>query len=118
MGNGGPVVIDGMIACASSPVWLSTLPGVPRAVPRNPLVPKMPEPLFAIGLPKPILNAHRTQTISVTLNATNASIMLFTDQRFLHHTAVQDGQAGEAHQPHDVAAVICHALSPALSQDG
>jgi len=35
-----------------------------------------------MGLPKPILKAHRHQAISVRQKATNVSIMLFTDQRF------------------------------------
>ena len=77
-----PSVIDWISAWPSSPVWLSTLPGSPRAVPRKLCVPKRPDPPCAIGWPKPILNAHRHQTISVTQNATNVSIMALTDQRF------------------------------------
>ena len=82
------------------------------------MVPKIPEPLFAIGWPKPILNAHRTQTINVTQNATNVSIMLFTDQRFCITPPYRTARPGRLISPTNVAAVICHALSPALSQDG
>ncbi len=78
----------------------------------------MPEPLFAIGWPKPILNAHRHQTISVTQNATNVSIMLLTDQRFCMTPPYRTARPGRLISPTNVAAVICHALSPALSQDG
>src|SRR5580700_4865453 len=102
----------------SSPVWLSTLPGSPRNVPRKPLVPNSPEPLCAIEWPKPILNAHRHQTISVTQNATNVSIMLFTDQRFCMTPPYRTANPGRLISPTNVAAVICHALSPALSQLG
>src|SRR6202035_3043321 len=80
--NGGPVVIDGISAWPSSPTCPSTLPGSPRNVPRKPLVPATPDPLCAIGWPNPILNAHRHQATSTRQNATNVSIMLFTDQRF------------------------------------
>ncbi len=34
------------------------------------------------GLPKPMSNAHSTQATSTSAKAVNASIMLFTDQRF------------------------------------
>ena len=38
--NGGPVVIDGISAWPSSAVWLRTLPGSPRNVPRKPFRPE------------------------------------------------------------------------------
>ena len=34
------------------------------------------------GVPKPILNAHNTHTISTTANAAKVNIMLLIDQRF------------------------------------
>ena len=34
------------------------------------------------GVPKPILNAHRTQTMSTIAKVTNVSIMLLMDHRF------------------------------------
>ena len=34
------------------------------------------------GVPKPMSNAQQTQAIKTRPNAANASIMLFTDQRF------------------------------------
>ena len=34
------------------------------------------------GFPNAMSNAYKTQTIRTSANATNASIMLFTDQRF------------------------------------
>src|SRR5271157_878253 len=116
--NGGPVVIDWISACPSSAVWLSTLPGSPRNVPRKPLVPNSPEPLCAIGCPKPILNAHKHHTISVTQNAMNTSIMLLTDQRFCMTPPYRTARPGRLISPTNVAAVICHALSPAFSQLG
>ena len=73
---------DGIAAWPSSPTCPITLAGSPRNVPRNPLVPKIPDPLCAIGDPKPILKAHSPHAISVRQKATNVSIMLLTDQRF------------------------------------
>ncbi len=116
--NGGPSVIDGMTAWLSSPTCPSTLPGSPRNVPRKPFVPNTPEPLCATGLPKPILNAHRHHTMSVTQNATNVSIMLFTDQRFCITPPYRTARPGRLISPTNVAAVICQALSPAFSQLG
>ena len=69
-------------------------------------------------VPKPILNAHRHQTTSVTQNATKVSIMLFTDQRFCITPPYSTASPGRLISPTKVAAVICHALSPALSQLG
>src|ERR1700722_8142448 len=94
------------------------LPGSPRNVPKKPFVPVMPEPLCAIGLPKPILNAQRHQTMSVTQNATNVSIIALTDQRFCITPPYRTARPGRLISPTNVAAVICHALSPAFSQLG
>ena len=45
--------------------------------------PKKPELRDAVnGVPKPILKAHSTQTMSTTANAANVSIMLLIDHRF------------------------------------
>src|SRR5471032_687557 len=84
----------------------------------NPLVPKIPDPLLAIGLSKPILNAHRHQATSTSENATNVSIMLLTDQRFCMTPPYRIARPGRLISPTNVAAVICHALSPAFSQLG
>ena len=73
--NGGPVLIDGIAACPSSAACPRTLPGLPQNVSKNPV----PLP---IGVPKPILNAHRHHATSTSAKATKVSIMLFTDQRF------------------------------------
>ncbi len=81
-------------------------------------MPKMPPPLCAIGLPKPILKAHRHHATSTRQNATNVSIMLLTDQRFCMTPPYRTARPGRLISPTNVAAVICHALSPALSQDG
>src|SRR5207249_5678399 len=116
--NGGPVEIDGISAWPSSPTWPRTLPPSPHIVPRNPCVPNTPEPLWAMGLPKPILKAHRHQAISVRQKATNVSIMLFTDQRFCITPPYRTARPGTLMSPTSVAAVICHALSPELSQLG
>src|SRR3984957_18527689 len=109
--NGGPVVIEGMIACPSSAPALTTVPDLPQKVSKKPL----PGP---IGLPKPILNAHRTQATNTSENATNVSIMLFTDQRFCMTPPYRIASPGRLMSPTNVAAVICHALSPAFSQLG
>src|SRR6266516_3535035 len=101
-----------------SPTWPRTLPPSPHIVPRNPCVPNTPEPLCAMGLPKPILKAHRHQAISVRQKATNVSIMLFTDQRFCITPPYRTARPGTLMSPTSVAAVICHALSPGLSQLG
>ncbi len=81
-------------------------------------MPNTPDPLCAIGWPKPILNAHRHHTISVTQNATNVSIIAFTDQRFCMTPPYRTASPGRLISPTNVAAVICHALSPAFSQLG
>src|ERR1700689_5333256 len=94
------------------------LPGSPHIVPMNPLVPKILDPLLAIGWSKPILNAHRHQATSTSENAVNVSIMLLTDQRFCMTPPYRIARPGRLISPTNVAAVICHALSPAFSQCG
>src|ERR1700693_2968263 len=100
-----------MIAWPSSAPVESTVPDFPQNVSKNPL----PCP---IGLPKPILNAHRHQATNTRQNATNVSIMLLTDQRFCITPPYRTARPGRLIRPTNVAAVICHALSPALSQVG
>ena len=78
----------------------------------------MPEPPCAIGWPKPILNAHRHQATSTSENATNVSIMLFTDQRFCMTPPYRMARPGRLISPTNVAAVICQALSPGFSHVG
>ena len=56
--------------------------------------------------------------MSVTQNATNVSIMLLTDQRFCMTPPYRTARPGRLISPTNVAAVICHALSPAFSQLG
>src|SRR5947209_1860632 len=109
--NGGPVVIDGMTAWPSSAPVDSTVPDLPQKVSKKPLP-------WPIGLPKPILNAHRHQATSTRQKATNVSIMLFTDQRFCITPPYRTASPGRLISPTNVAAVICHALSPAFSQLG
>ena len=71
-----------------------------------------------IGLPKPILNAHRHHRPASRQNATNVSIMVFTDQRFCMTPPYSTASPGRLIRPTNVAAVICQALSPAFSQLG
>ena len=75
--NGGPVVTSGMPACPCSATWSSTAPGWPMKLPKKPVLAKP-----CHGWPKPMSNAQQTQAIKTSPNAANASIMLFTDQRF------------------------------------
>ena len=71
-----------------------------------------------MGTPKPILNAHKHQATKTRENATNVSIMLLTDQRFCMTPPYRTARPGRLISPTNVAAVICHALSPAFSQLG
>ena len=48
----------------------------------------------------------------------NASIMLFTDQRFCMTPPYRTTRPGTLIRPTRVAAVICHALSPGFSHVG
>src|SRR5712671_360283 len=100
-----------MIAWPSSAPVDSTVPDFPQKVSKKPL----PCP---IGLPKPILNAHSTHATKTSENATNVSIMLLTDQRFCITPPYRTARPGRLIRPTNVAAVICHALSPAFSQVG
>src|ERR1019366_7910342 len=109
--NAGPSEIDGITALPSSAASPSTLPGVPQNVSKKPFP-------WPIGLPKPILNAHKTHATSTSENATKVSIMLLTDQRFCMTPPYRTARPGRLISPTKVAAVICHALSPAFSQLG
>src|SRR5258707_9792570 len=109
--KGGPSEIDGMIAWPCSAPCERTVPDLPQKVSKNPL----PLP---IGLPNPILNAHNTQATRTSENATKVSIMLLTDQRFCMTPPYRTARPGRLISPTNVAAVICHALSPAFSHDG
>src|ERR1035441_10732285 len=100
-----------MIAWPSSAPVESTVPDLPQNVSKKPLP-------WPIGLPKPILNAHRHHATSTRQNATNVSIMLLTDQRFCMTPPYRTARPGRLISPTNVAAVICHALSPAFSQCG
>ncbi len=71
-----------------------------------------------MGLPKPILKAHKHQATSTRQKATNVSIMLLTDQRFCITPPYRIARPGRLISPTNVAAVICQALSPAFSQLG
>src|SRR3977135_68086 len=73
--NGGPDEIDGIAAWPSSAAFPRTLPDLP------PNADKKPEPC-RVGVPKPILKAHRHHATKTSAKATKVSIMLFTDQRF------------------------------------
>ncbi len=53
-----------------------------------------------------------------TANAMKASIMLLTDQRFCITPPYRTTSPGTLISPTNVAAVICQALSPGLSQVG
>src|SRR2546426_10936933 len=63
-------------------------------------------------------NAQSTQAISTSPNAEKVSIMLFTDQRFCITPPYSTTRPGTLISPTNVAAVICQALSPGLSQVG
>src|SRR6476661_9465620 len=100
-----------MAACCCRLLAPSTVPDFPQKVSKNPL----PLP---IGVPKPILNAHKHQATRTSENATNVSIMLLTDQRFCITPPYRTARPGRLISPTNVAAVICQALSPGLSQLG
>jgi hypothetical protein len=65
-----------------------------------------------------MLNAQSTHTTSTTAKAANASIMLLTDHRFCITPPYSTARPGTLISPTSVAAVICHAVSPELSQLG
>jgi hypothetical protein len=70
------------------------------------------------GVPKPILKAHRTHTMRTTENVANTNIMLLIDQRFCMTPPYRTARPGTLINPTSVAAVICQAVSPELSQLG
>ena len=70
------------------------------------------------GVPNPILNAHSTHTTSTTENVANVSIMLLIDHRFCITPPYSTARPGTLIRPTSVAAVICHDVSPELSQLG
>src|SRR4029077_19725840 len=115
---------SGIAACFCISPWPRTDPGCPQKFAQNlplkivafaaspaPLAPKIP-----IGCPKAILKPHSTQIISTTANATNDSIIEFTDQRFCMTPPYSTTRPGTLISPTRVAAVICQALSPGFSQ--
>ena len=79
------------------------MPGLPRK-----------EPIQAE--PKPILNAHKTQTISVSANALNTIIIVLIAHLRCTIPPYRTASAGMLIRPTSVAAVICQALSPGFSQ--
>src|SRR5215472_7346044 len=93
----------GMFARACSPACPATVPGLPRNVPIQ-------------ADPKPILNAQRTQTISVRQNALNTIIIVLMAHFRCTIPPYRTASAGMLIKPTSVAAVICQALSPELSQ--
>ncbi len=88
----------------------------PCSPPRPDDVPGTPTKVPIHGVPKPILNAHRTQTMRVRQNALNTIIMVFTAHFFWTIPPYKTARAGMLIRPTSVAAVICQALSPGLSQ--
>ncbi len=68
---------SGIIAWPCSAAWLRIDAGLPMKFPKNP-----PCESPWNGVPKPILNAHSTQTMSTIANAANVSIIELIDQRF------------------------------------
>ena len=74
------------------------------------------EPPPIHGDPKPILKAHRTQTMRVRQNALNTIIMVLTAHLRWTMPPYRTASAGMLIRPTSVAAVICQALSPELSQ--
>src|ERR1700722_18737444 len=70
------------------------------------------------GSPNPILYAYSTQTMRTTEKAVMLSIMLLIDQRFCMTPPYSTTSPGRLINPTSVAAVICHDVSPALSQPG
>ncbi len=68
------------------------------------------------GLPKPILNAYRTQMMITTAKVANVSIMLLIDQRFCITPPYSTTRPGTLINPTNVAAVNCQAVSPVSSQ--
>src|SRR5215469_13921979 len=92
-----------MLAWACSPAAPATVPGLPMNVEIQ-------------GAPKPILNAHSTHTIKVSANALNTIKMVFTAHFRCTMPPYRTARAGILMRPTSVAAVICQALSPELSQ--
>src|ERR1700727_328966 len=73
-------------------------------------------PVLNHGLPKPNLNAYRTQMMMTTAKVTNVSIMLLIDQRFCITPPYSTTRPGTLINPTNVAAVNCQAVSPVSSQ--
>src|SRR5712691_729369 len=94
-----------MLACACSPACPTTVAGLPTTS----------RPVNK-GCPNPILNAHKTQTIRVRQNVLNTISMVFTAHLRCTIPPYSTARAGMLIRPTSVAAVICHELSPALSQ--
>jgi hypothetical protein len=66
------------------------------------------------GVPKPILKAHRTQTMRVRQNVANTINTVFMAHFFCTRPPYRTARAGIDIRPTSVAAVICQELSPAL----
>ncbi len=84
-----------MFAWCCSSVWLSTGPGFPMKFAKKPLA-EDDSPCH--GVPKPILKAHSTHTISTTAERRERQHHAVDRPALLHHAAVQDGEAWDAHQ--------------------
>src|SRR6185312_17176287 len=70
------------------------------------------------GVPKPSLKPQSTQTIRTRPKVVNTIITVFIAHFFWTRPPYRTARAGMDISPTSVAAVICQALSPALSQLG
>jgi len=77
----------------------------------------MPGPSFN-GSPKPILNPHSIHTNSTSEKPVKAISIVLTAHFFWTRPPYSTAMPGMLMRPTSVAATICQALSPALSQSG
>ncbi len=96
---------SGMLACPCS-----------AACPR--IVLGSPMKVWSNGVPKPSLNAQRTQVIKTRQKVVNTIITVLIAHFFWTRPPYSTARAGMDINPTNVAAVICQELSPAFSQLG
>jgi hypothetical protein len=92
-----------MLACACSPPAPTTVSGLPTNDEIH-------------GVPNPILKAHSTHTMRVRQKALKTIIIVLIAHLRWTIPPYRTASAGMLIRPTSVAAVICQALSPELSQ--
>src|ERR1700760_854024 len=96
---------SGMFACPCKALCPRTVRGSPMNV-------------LTSGVPKPSLKPQSTQTIRTRPKVVNTIITVLIAHFFWTRPPYRTARAGMDISPTSVAAVICQALSPALSQLG